>query len=67
MPKVQKIESSLDHGVLVSPQQGVDIPTEDVESIEERFPPRSSGAAERVSEGVARSRGELKAVMAGVR
>ena len=66
-PCILLTESSLDQGVLVSPQQALDLSTEKVETIEGLFSPKTQEAKEKVSESLARSVGELRPMMAGVR
>ena len=66
-PSILLTKSSLDQGVLVSPQQAVDLPTEKVETIEGLISPKTQEAEEKVSESLARSVGELRPMMAGVR
>ena len=64
-PNILLTKSSLEQGVLVSPQQALDLSTEKVETIEGLFSPRTQEAEEKVSESLARSVGELRPVMAG--
>ena len=51
---------------LVSGQQGEDVNVEIVEKIEDKIPPHTVSAEEKVSEGGARSLGEKRAVLTGV-
>ena len=66
-PNILLTKSSLEQGVLVSPQQGLDLSGEKVETIEGLFSPKTQEATEKVSESLARSVGELRPTMAGVR
>ena len=66
-PCILLTENTLDQGVLVSPQQALDLSAEKVETIEGLFSPKTQEATEKVSESLARSLGELKPMMAGVR
>ena len=59
-PNILLTKSSLEQGVLVSPQQALDLSTEKVETIEGLFSPRTQEAEEKVSESLARSVGELR-------
>ena len=61
-------KSNLEQGVLVSPQQALDLSAEQVETIEGlKVSPKTQEAKEKVSESLARSVGELTPLMAGVR
>ena len=66
-PTILLTKSSLDQGVVVSPQQAVNLSAEKVETIEGLFSPKTQEAKEKVSESFARSVGELRPMMAGVR
>ena len=66
-PNILLTKSSLEQGVLVSPQQALDLSAEKVETIEGLFSPKTQEAKEKVSESLVRSVGELRPMMAGVR
>ena len=66
-PNILLTKSSLEQGVLVSPQQALGLSEEKVETIEGLVSPKTQEAKEKVSESLARSVGELRPMMAGVR
>ena len=66
-PNILLTKSSLEQGVLVSPQQALGLSEEKVETMEGLVSPKTQEAKEQVSESLARSVGELRPMMAGVR